>query len=178
MPTCNHLYITDVITLIRKIKPVSILDIGCGFGKWGFLFREYLDIMGGRYNKEDWNVKIDTIEIFEPYITPVHRHVYDNIFIGDATEKINELGQYDLIFSSDCLEHIERVKGEQLLYDIDRHSNHQLLCVPLTEVWLGSQGAVFGNEAEAHISAWFDNDFGSYKKLGQYYSKPVGVFYK
>lgn len=178
MPTSNHLYIADVISHIRKVKPTSILDIGCGFGKWGFLFREYLDIMCGRYNKEDWNVKIDAVEIFEPYITPVHKHVYNEIHIGDITDVLPQLGHYDMIFSSDCLEHIEREKGEQLLYAIERHSNKQMLCVPLTDVWLGSQGTVFGNEAEAHISAWYDNDFKSYHKLGQYYKKPIGVFYK
>jgi len=33
-----------VIHLIRQLKPISILDVGVGFGKWGHLFREYTDI--------------------------------------------------------------------------------------------------------------------------------------
>ena len=49
MPTSHHTYISDVITWVRKLQPKTVLDVGVGFGKWGHLFREYLDVMHGRF---------------------------------------------------------------------------------------------------------------------------------
>ena len=36
--------ITDIMQLITIANPKSILDIGVGFGKYGYLSREYLEI--------------------------------------------------------------------------------------------------------------------------------------
>lgn len=44
MPT-SHFYQLDQLTeLIFILNPKSILDIGVGFGKYGFLAREYLNL--------------------------------------------------------------------------------------------------------------------------------------
>ena len=65
MPTCHHTYISDTLDVVRKLKPRSILDVGIGFGKWGLLFREYLDVMAGRVFPDQWQIKIDGI-IYKP----------------------------------------------------------------------------------------------------------------
>jgi hypothetical protein len=43
------------------------MEIGVGFGKYGLLLREYLEIWGEGEVYEDWLRKIDGIEIFEAY---------------------------------------------------------------------------------------------------------------
>jgi len=47
MPTSNWQNISYNIDLIRKIKPQSILDVGVGFGRWGILLREFLELWEG-----------------------------------------------------------------------------------------------------------------------------------
>ena len=44
MPTGNKYVIVPMIKLIEQINPKSVFDVGIGFGKWGFLLREYLDV--------------------------------------------------------------------------------------------------------------------------------------
>ncbi len=38
-----------MIDWLVELQPRSVLDIGVGFGKWGFLAREYLDVNAERY---------------------------------------------------------------------------------------------------------------------------------
>lgn len=49
MPHSNHLPLTQMLDHVVRIKPKRVLDIGIGYGKWGFLIREALDFMKGRF---------------------------------------------------------------------------------------------------------------------------------
>lgn len=92
MPTSYPENISSIICFIRHLKPKSVLDIGPGFGKYGLLCREYLDIWNKwTYSKDKWDIRIDAIEAFANYITPVHKYIYNNIYIGDAKELIRIL---------------------------------------------------------------------------------------
>ena len=103
-PMCNR--------IIEK-NPASVLDIGIGFGKIGFLAREYTDVRLGRYF--NWQTKIDGIEIFEKYVTPLQRAIYSNIYVGNAIDILPTLGDYDIIICSDMLEHLSEKDGVFLL---------------------------------------------------------------
>ena len=50
MPSSRASTIPYVVYAIKQIKPESLLDVGVGFGKWGYLFRE-LDQQGRRVYK-------------------------------------------------------------------------------------------------------------------------------
>src|SRR3990172_689042 len=99
MPTSHHHQISKIIEVIISVKPDSVLDIGIGFGKYGVLLREYLELWnneGHQYNH--FTKRIDGIEAFKHYITPIHEYVYDNILIGDALELIDRIEpRYDLV---------------------------------------------------------------------------------
>lgn len=168
MPTSYHGYITDCIEKVRELKPKSVLDVGVGFGKWGFLFREYLDVMEGRVYPEDWQTQIDGIEIHAPYLGPWQRSIYSNIMVGNAVEifRSKPLQTYDLIFCSDVLEHIPRAAAANLLVHFRLKAKAVLINVPIGEEWL-DQGELYGNAHEAHVSAWDKPDFpeSSYSKL-------------
>ncbi|MBW2991727.1 glycosyltransferase family 1 protein, partial [Candidatus Woesearchaeota archaeon] len=84
MPTSSPHQINEIMGEIMELDPSSILDIGVGFGKYGFLCREYLELWD--YNNKrygEWKREIDGIEVYEDYITDIQRKVYNNIFIGD-----------------------------------------------------------------------------------------------
>lgn len=54
MPTSSPDPITYVCKKIVEVKPNTVLDVGVGFGKYGFLAREYTDIWNDRYFREEW----------------------------------------------------------------------------------------------------------------------------
>ena len=89
MPSSRVNHVPAIIGLIRQLQPASILDVGVGFGKWGHLFREYTDIVAAeheprRYEREHWQVRIDGLEGHAPYITPMHRYLYNEIHLGET----------------------------------------------------------------------------------------------
>lgn len=161
MPTSFPQNISRIVTLIMEIKPRSILDVGAGFGKYGFLCREYLEASQGRFDKKDWQIRIDGIEAFGPYLHGLHDYIYDKFYRQDAFQTFSTLPDqsYDLALAIDILEHFEKPKGYDFLKECRRLAKIVLLCVPAGF----SQGAVFANELERHRAEWSKKDF---KKLG------------
>lgn len=140
-------HISTAIEWIRGEEPKSVLDVGAGFGKWGFLCREYLDVYNGRHFREDWKTRIVGMEGFERYIHPASRYLYDDIVVGDALVKIHEVGLFDLIIMGDILEHFTRHWANSMLANAVAMSQAVLVVTPGGR-W--PQGAVHGNEYERH----------------------------
>lgn len=162
MPSSRPSTIPYVISVIKQVRPSSILDVGVGFGKWGYLFREYTDIIQSelepqRYSRTGWKVRIEGIEAFEPYLHDGHRFVYDKIHVGDAAAILPSLGKYDVIFLGDIIEHFKKEDGEELLQEAIAHANRcVLLTTPKYET---GQGELLGNPLERHQSLWTKKDF-------------------
>jgi len=162
MPSSRVHTIPTVIHLVLQLQPRSILDVGVGFGKWGHLFREYTDILGaehdpGRYHPTGWQVRIDGIEGHAPYLTEMHRFLYDTVHVGDALDLLPTLESYDLIFMGDIIEHLPKEAGRQLLRSaLDRAGRAVLLTTPKFET---GQGDSCGNPLERHQSLWTAEDF-------------------
>ena len=51
--TGNYQNLGEAVEWLRAINPSSVLDVGAGFGRWGFLIREFLEVWIGRYAPED-----------------------------------------------------------------------------------------------------------------------------
>lgn len=173
MPSSRPNTIPTVVHLIRQLKPASILDVGVGFGKWGHLFREYTDIVEaerepGRYFRQNWRVRIDGIEAFADYITDMHRFIYNNLYIGDATKLLPSLPTYDIIFFGDVIEHLAKAEGLQLLTEALQKARRAVIVT--TPRYETGQGPLCGNELERHRSLWKAKDF---EKLGRAIVKTV-----
>jgi len=162
MPTSTYSHIPTVVLYLQKVMPSSILDIGIGNGKMGFIARDFLDVMlGERYRREDWKIKIDGIEIFSDYIQEHQRAIYNEIYPGDAFEVIDKLKSYDLIILGDVLEHLPKEKAWQFLDKCIAHCNNSIILnIPLGEKW--TQPAVYGNPHEEHRSFWKYEEFESF----------------
>lgn len=152
MPTSNISLIPEVLSAVMDLNPKSILDAGCGFGKYGVLFREYMDIQHGRYHPYQWKTKIDALEIYEDYITPIHKYVYDVIRIEDIRDFV---GSYDLIFLGDIIEHLEKKVALKLLKRLRKTSN----LIITTPNGYYVQGPFLGNEHEIHKCGFTAEDF-------------------
>ena len=68
---------------IVTLNPKSVLDVGVGFGKYGVLCREYLELWDGRGEYSQFLRRIDGVEVFANYITPLHKYVYDKVYTQD-----------------------------------------------------------------------------------------------
>ncbi len=148
MPSSDPITIPKVLKLVEILQPKSILDVGCGNGQYGFLFRQKLDWDWGRLDKETWEVQIDGVEVEPRYISPIHEYVYNGIFLRDWLEHI-EFGYYDLIFMGDVLEHFEEGNWQRALMKARKYSKVTIVVSPN---WDGSisQEAWEGNEYEKH----------------------------
>lgn len=151
--------IPTVIDQMWRVWPTSILEIGCGFGLYGVLARQYMDVFGARVPYGKRATRIDAIEVYEPYISPLHASVYDNVYIGDAVDILQKMdaASYELILLIDVLEHFDKERGEMLLSECRRVADYSIIVVPYPP---GPQGTVFGNEHEAHLSAWEPEELG------------------
>lgn len=164
MPSSRPDAIPTVLRAVQRLRPESILDVGVGFGKWGHLFREYTDIAAAegspeRYEKAHWRVRIDGIEGFADYITPMHRYLYDEIHVGDAREVIRGLGPYDVVFLGDVIEHLDKGDGRRLLRACREKARKAVIVS--TPAHYVEQGAACGNDLEIHRSHWSAADFRS-----------------
>ena len=148
MPSSRIDHVPAVIGYVAQTKPQRVLDIGVGFGKWGFLFREYLEIWGGHL---DWTHTIEGIEVFPDYIGAHQLAVYDEIHIGNALDVVPTLGDYDLIFMGDVIEHFTTEDALCLVRECRKHAKNVLMSTPNGFV---KQGDSFGNEHERHLSSW------------------------
>jgi len=163
MPSSQVAQIGTVMELVLATRPMSVLDIGVGFGKYGFLCREYLELWDGREVYSDWQRNIDGIEAFPKYITPMHDYIYNNIYIGDAQEVVPQLiekgKEYDLILMIDVIEHFSIDDGMNLLRSCSKISKACLVSTPLNA---SPQGAAFENDYETHRSQWRQEHFGEF----------------
>ncbi len=138
--------------LVIHLNPTSVLDIGVGFGKYGVLCREYLELWDERGEYTNFTHRIDGIEAFPEYLTPIHQTVYNQVYIGNASQIIQDLPlSYDLVLLIDVLEHFEKQEGEQLVKNLLRKNQSILISVPKN---IGNQGDVFHNPYEIHRSKW------------------------
>jgi hypothetical protein len=154
MPTSTYAHITTVIRYLEDVRPSSILDVGLGNGKMGFLARDLLDVMiGQRALREQWRLRLDGIEVFADYVQDHQRAIYDTIHIGDAFDVIDGLGEYDMVIIGDVLEHFDRPRAEAFLDKAACHATKAiLLSIPMGENW--TQDDIYGNDYERHRSFW------------------------
>jgi len=152
MPVSYYQAIPYIMHQIEQETPQSILDIGVGFGKYGLLCREVLELPYQRYHKSQWQLQIDGVEIFPGYRNPIHDYVYDRVFYGDIRELAGDLSLYDVVLLVDVLEHLTKEDGYQLIKRILTHTLKALIIsTPLNVL---PQGRYLGNLYESHRSRW------------------------
>lgn len=161
MSTSNWQNISYNIDLVKKLDPKSILDIGVGFGRWGILFREFLEVWGDNNFKGNWKRIIDGVEIFPEYINSYHDFFYNNIFIEDAQDFLKKTeSTYDLINCGDVIEHFRKPDAIEFISTCLNKSKYVLINIPIGPDW--EQGEVNNNKHEKHLSIWEVSDFKKY----------------
>jgi hypothetical protein len=158
MPTSLACQIPRIIRVAQELRPRRVLDVGIGFGKYGLLLREYLELWGpGTPDDRPWppprRTTIDGIEACEDYVGDLQRMIYDHIHIGDAVTVLRGMAgnAYDLALMIDILEHFDPEAGREAVDQVTRVATFVVISTPSRVV---AQGPAFGNPLEQHRSHW------------------------
>ena len=169
MPSSAIEGVPYIIEYIRKYRSNlnSILDVGVGFGKFGYLIREYFDAKSTfHFQPEEWKVHITGVDIFSGYLSQLQQLVYDEIIVGDIFDTLPTLGHYEVGLLSEVIEHFPKNKGFELLDELFNHVEDVVVSTPLGFLPKISR-SVGINEYEAHVSGWNPEDFRGYTVLEQ-----------
>jgi len=158
MPSSTWTSISDILDIMMSLhpRPKSVLDIGIGNGKYGFLAKEYLHYWGRRY-EVDWRAedgyRIVGIEAFPDYLGDIHRLIYNEILVGDVVNIFPSLAdvQFDLVLMIDVLEHFDIDVGRKVLDECQRVGKVTIVSTPIE---FEPQLDAYGNEFERHRSLW------------------------
>ena len=132
-------------TVISKMSPKTVLDIGPGEGIYGKIVRKY----------SPQTEKLVGVEIWGPYVEQFKlREFYDEVWICDA--RIYPDYKYDLVIVGDILEHMSREDAVTLWGKISKEAKYALLSIPIVHF---HQEAINNNPYEVHVEEdWTHED--------------------
>lgn len=123
MPTSNLHVAPYALHLIWEVRPVDrplrVLDVGPGWGKYAGLIREYVDP----------EARVVALETWEPYVKQFDLwSKYAYVAVGDVTaQSAWWLSAFDVVFMGDVIEHIDK---EPALALLDRITTHIVVSTP------------------------------------------------
>lgn len=153
--------IPTIIYLISKISPKYVLDIGKGFGKYGFLIHEYIGINNlSSLNpqlklREQSNIIIDAVEIDKELLLPHLDHIYRKVYHANIFDIYKELTDYDLIIMIDVIEHLDKNAAIKML-EFFASKNIQMIIATPKKFF---EQHLYNSKYEEHISHWNIKDF-------------------
>lgn len=146
MPTSQHWQIPHVLQVIAEERPVTLLDVGAGYGKYGTLAREYAA-----------PARVDAVDATAPRLPG-----YDHVYLGDLRELDRVLPadapRYDLALFVDVIEHFEKAEGHRVLAGLTARARRVLVATPLGF----RPQEIAGMPYETHRSGWWPWDFRPY----------------
>lgn len=162
-----------VLSNLAQTEFKSVLDVGMGFGKYGYLIRDYFDLMKAEkpeeFKRENWRLKIDGVEAFEQFVGERQKMSYDDIHIGDCRDVVSKLGQYDVIIMIAALIHMSREDGLKLIREMYEHCDQYVLFTAPPVVL--PQDDVFDNPYEIHHDVvWSPEDLKEFPRVIHGYS--------
>jgi hypothetical protein len=159
MGTSRPYVLSYICERIIEEKPKFILDIGIGFGKYGFLAREYTDIWNGHY--DDFQSNIIGVEVFKSnFKNCLVDNIYDKIYYDKIQNVYGKIKNLDMSFFCDVIEHMSKEDGKFVLDFLKENSKVSFISTPLNPGNRG--GGMYGNEYEAHISKWSVEELSEY----------------
>jgi ubiquinone/menaquinone biosynthesis C-methylase UbiE len=153
--------------VVNNLPGPCFLDVGCGYGKWGFLLRNYrsMDYPG--------ELKIAGVDLFQPHIDSLQgKGLYDDLRCCSATELPFDDQTFDSAVCCEVLEHLPRSEGSKLLAELKRVCRRGfMVSTPLFSCYRGGSETLDGfNPYEAHQYCYSAKEF---RNLG--FTQVVGV---
>jgi len=145
--TSDYNTIPDIIRKIVHTDFSSVLDIGMGHGKYGYLIREYKDFIYGRFNKGEYNIRIDGLEAY-PKVLTYQEKFYDHIYTGEIKDFTPDI-QYDLMLWVDILEHLEEKDATEQFNRYKPFAKQHIISIPKV---FYKQELIFNKDYDQHRS--------------------------
>jgi hypothetical protein len=150
-----------IVHLLSKLKPRSVLDVGKGFGKYGFLLHEYCGIDSSvRPNptlslKQQSRIVVDAVECNPDYMWPHLDQLYRQVFTGRIEALYKELPRYDTVLMADVIEHLDKQNALLIVRHFIQAGSSMIIATP-REFF---QQELFESDDEHHVSHWTVKDF-------------------
>jgi len=158
MPFSKPVKIPIIIDELRKIKFNSVLDIGCGYGLYGALIRNYFEIPEKRFAKWQWRIHIEGVEVEKRYNNPLW-WCYDYIHLYDF-RKFKTDKKFDIVLLIDIVEHFDKEEGKQILKKAEEIGKNIIITTPSKFI----QNTGWEDyPSETHKSLWSPGDFDGYR---------------
>ena len=152
MPGSSDLFDDRIAALFATMDYQTVLDVGAGFGKMGAIARR------GK-NKA---ARITGIDKIGRYCDGLNKSDYNEAICGDAVEWLfaNPDRLFDVVTICDCLEHMRKSEGVDVLNLLTIRSKKIIIKVPMdTSESLLYQAGLNELNSESHISIWGPHDF-------------------
>lgn len=146
MPFSASAFDTEIELYFRLVRHGSVVDIGAGEGKYGKMLRRVQP-----------DIKLIGVELDADYVGRYRlRDLYDEVWLMNAADLINDTDRtFDAVIIGDCIEHMRKSVGLDLLNFLVYRSKVIIVIFPLQ--W--PQNTWEGHTSEAHLSVWSEHDF-------------------
>jgi SAM-dependent methyltransferase len=150
-----------IVNLLTRLKPSTVLDVGKGFGKYGFLIHEYIGIDSRkRPNPEltltkQSEVAVDAVEVNADYMWPHLCHFYREVHVGLIEDLYSRLPMHDLVLMVDVIEHLNKADGLRVTKHFVAAGSWVIVATPRDFF----NQDLFESPHEHHVSHWTPRDF-------------------
>lgn len=162
--------IETITNVVAKLNPHRVLDIGKGFGKYGWLLHEYCGIPTdvradpSKTLAQQSRLIIDAVESNPDYLWPHIPHLYTQVFVGRIENLYRDLKGYDTVMLLDVIEHLEAQPAREIV----RHFIADGATVVISTPAEYFQQELYGSEDEHHVSYWGPADMAALAPLMEY----------
>jgi len=111
--------------VISKISGEKILDVGAGWGKWGFLTKKHYCEIVRNYTDTPYVAGLD---IFFPYLITLKNHkIYDLLVNSNGLNIPFKNSVFDTVIASEILEHLDKKEGYYFIDELKRITKKRLI---------------------------------------------------
>jgi len=161
--------IPQILKIVNHVNPLSVLDIGCGFGKYGMLIREQhmSNAASAGDMKPESKILIDAVEDTRYFHeNGIISHIYDTVYDTDALSFVRGWSgeKYDLVLLIDVVEHWTKQYALEVFSGIGSVAKSVLVSTPISVVMYKDH---FYGDPRHHITQFnkesmAENGFSSY----------------
>lgn len=140
MPDNRQHIMVDEGRIIHNLLGDTVLDVGCGIGRWGYLIKQSYP-----------NIKVTGIDIYKSYVDQaIASGAYEEV-INDSFMNIDfKPKSFDTVIAVEVLEHVSKEEGTKLLKTIESVAKRKvILTTPSGYYELDTE-----LENECHKSGW------------------------